>query len=61
MWGSMDIGFFLVRCFLQVPDCPQVPLWRKIYLFLTMCGRTPPIRSPRAPVFEPGQAQPMLP
>ena len=57
----MDIGFFLVRCFLQVPDCPQVQLWRKIYLFLTMCGRTSPIRSPRAPVFEPGQAQPMLP
>ena len=36
MWGSMDIGFFLVRCFLNVPNAPSVPLWRKIYLFLTM-------------------------
>jgi len=32
----MDIGFFLVRCFLNVPNAPSVPLWRKIYLFLTM-------------------------
>ena len=36
MWGSMDIGFFLVRCLLDVPGAPSVPLWRKVYLFLTM-------------------------
>ena len=36
MWGSMDIGYFLVRCCLSVPDAPPVPFYRKIYLFLTM-------------------------
>jgi hypothetical protein len=36
MWGSMDIGYFLVRCCLSVPGAPPVPIYRKIYLFLTM-------------------------
>ena len=36
MYGSMDIGFFFVRCGLRVPGCPSVPIWRKLYLFLTM-------------------------
>merc|ERR1712072_830979 len=33
MWGSMDIGYFLVRCCLSVPDAPPVPFYRWINLF----------------------------
>jgi hypothetical protein len=29
-YGSLDIGFFFVRCFLSVPGSPGVPLRRKV-------------------------------